>query len=123
MEQLLNSGSSISDLAFLRILQMIHRQTSQLVEDLKHYELPSTTPRSPIDDNEFNRTLSSAPTPAGAATSTSVTGMLESAMEELFVPYLEGQKYLERESRSLTELYVSFLTNFTKYHVSHSSIG
>ena len=44
--------------------------------------------------------------------------MLETAMEELFMPYTEGQKYIDRESKSLTELYANLLINFTQFHVS-----
>lgn len=39
-------------------------------------------------------------------------------MEELFGPYLEGVRYLERESKSLGELYGGFLSRFSRYHVS-----
>lgn len=46
--------------------------------------------------------------------------MLENAMEELFVRYTEGTKYIERESKSLGEMYVAYLAKFTKYHVSVS---
>lgn len=46
-----------------------------------------------------------------------MASMLESAMDELFVPYTEGQRYLEVEVRSLGELYSSYLSMFTKYHV------
>ncbi len=99
---------------------MVHQQTSLLVEDLKSYELPSIIPRSPVDRTDFNQSLNAAASGAVAATTTAVTisAMLETAMEELFVPYTEGQRYLERESKSLSELYASFLTNFTRYHVS-----
>ena len=44
--------------------------------------------------------------------------MLETAMEELFIPYTEGSKYIDRESKSLTDLYSSLLNNFTHFHVS-----
>lgn len=37
-------------------------------------------------------------------------------MEELFVRYIEGSKYLDRESKSLGELYSEFLAKFTQYH-------
>ncbi|THH26812.1 hypothetical protein EUX98_g7374 [Antrodiella citrinella] len=117
MEQLVNAGAAISDLAFLRILQMVHHQTTLLVEDLKGYELPSTGPKSPVDGSDFQRSLTGASTvPAAATSSASVSTMLETAMEELFVPYLEGGRYIERESKNLTELYASFLTTFTRYH-------
>lgn len=44
--------------------------------------------------------------------------MLETAMEELFMPYTEGQKYIDHENRSLTDLYSSLLNIFTQFHVS-----
>lgn len=41
-------------------------------------------------------------------------------MEELFVPYTEGQRYLERESKNLTELYSVYLSAFARYHVNYN---
>lgn len=117
MEQLLTKGSSLSDLAYLRILQLVHNQTSNLVEDLKAHELPSiTTSKSSLEILEFRRVLSGAV--PGTSTTSVVSAMLENAMAELFVPYIEGQKYLDRESKSLGELYAGLLVNFTRYHVS-----
>jgi exocyst complex component 5 len=115
MEQLLTRAGNMSELAFLRVLQLIHAQTSVLVDDLKSYDMPSTTPRSPVQ----NIGLSSA-VPGGAAGATAISSILETAMEELFVPYTEGQRYLERESKSLAELYLGFLSTFTRYHVNDS---
>ena len=46
--------------------------------------------------------------------------MLETAMEELFMPYTEGQKYIDRESKSLTDLYANLLSNFTQFHVGQT---
>jgi hypothetical protein len=121
MEQLLNRGTAISELAYLRVLQLVHIQTSLLVEDLKGYELPSVTPRSPLDTTEFRRTLSGNASSTGPATSTAIGTMLETAMEELFVQQTEGQRYLERESASLGQLYSNLLSNYTRYHVRTDS--
>jgi hypothetical protein len=123
MEQLLHRGSAISDLAYLRVLQLAHIQASNLVEDLKTHELPHVSPRTPYEATEFRRSLTgSAATPL-AGTSAAVSTMLETALEELFVPYTEGQRYLERESRSLGTLYSSLLSNFTRYHVRSSNLN
>ena len=46
--------------------------------------------------------------------------MLETAMEELFMPYTEGQKYIDHESRSLADLYANLLSNFAQFHVSRA---
>ncbi|KAI0251357.1 exocyst complex component Sec10 [Lactifluus subvellereus] len=117
MEQLLTQAGDMSDLAFLRMLQLIHSQTSLLVEDLKGYDVPSITPRSPGQSIGFSRPLmgTSSATTSGAG-STAISTILETAMEELFVPYTEGQRYLERESKTLADLYSGYLSVFTRYH-------
>jgi exocyst complex component 5 len=108
----------MSDLAFLRILQLVHLQTSILVEDLKGYDVPSTTPRSPVQNMGYSRPLawSSSSTSSGAG-STAISSILETAMEELFVPYIEAQRYLEREIKNITDLYSSYMSAFARYHV------
>ncbi|KAH7343989.1 exocyst complex component Sec10 [Rhizoctonia solani] len=110
----LEKASTISNLAFLRMLNMAHVQTSALVEDLKQFDLSTTITRS-----------NSAPTPSDPLAAAGSTGtgaaapfgpMLDTAMEEIFVPHTEGTKYLERESKSLGEMYLNLLLRFTKYH-------
>lgn len=118
MELLLNKGAAGSDLGFLRILQLIHVQTSALVEDLKTNELQLAAPRASSDSTEFRRSLSSTPAAIAGQGTVAVSVMLESAMEELFVPYTEGQRYLDRESKCLASLYARRLTPFARYHVS-----
>jgi hypothetical protein len=118
MEQLLTRAGNMSDLAFLRILQLIHSQTSVLVGDLKSYDVPSTTPRSPAQNMGLSRPLAWPPSSvSGGVSSTAIGSILETAMEELFVPYIEGQRYLERENKNITELYSGYLSTFTRYHV------
>lgn len=36
----------------------------------------------------------------------------------MYVPWLEGTRYLECESKNLVELYAGLLSRFTRYHVS-----
>ena len=118
MEQLLTRAGNMSDLAFLRVLQLTHAQTSLLVEDLKGYDVPSATPRSPAQNIGFSRSLAGAsPATTSGTASTAISSILETAMEELFVPYTEGQRYLERESKNLAELYSGYLSTFARYHV------
>lgn len=117
MEQLLSKGASSSELAYLRVLQLIHVETSTLVDDLKTHELPSmVASKSSMAGVEFRRSLTGAPSNMISATTTTVAAMLEAAMEELFVPYIESQKYLERESKNMAELYATLLANFSQYH-------
>lgn len=113
-------GTSISELAYLRILQLIHVETSVLVEDLKKHELPSLTltRSSSLEAAEFRNSFTNTPSASHGATTTTVSAMLEMAMEELFMPYTEVQKYIDRESKCLTDLYAILLSNFTQFHVS-----
>ncbi|KAB5594612.1 Exocyst complex component sec10 [Ceratobasidium theobromae] len=113
LEATLERASSMSNLAFLRMLNVGHVQTGALVEDLKQFDLSTVVTRS------------SVPTPSDplVASGSVATGtaapfgtMLDTAMEEIFVPHTEGTKYLERESKSLGEMYLNLLLRFTKYH-------
>jgi len=117
MEQLLHKGSEISDLAYLRVLQLVHFQTSILVEDLKAHELPHMSPRTPYEATEFRRSLTGSAPVTGLSTSAAISNMLETAMEELFVSYTEGQRYMERECKGLVFLYGNLLANFARFHV------
>ncbi|KAG9074780.1 Exocyst complex component 5 [Ceratobasidium sp. UAMH 11750] len=104
----------MSNLAFLRMLSMAHVQTAALVEDLKQHDLSATVMRS---------TMTAAPADPLAVGGVVATGtaspfgpMLDTSMEEMFVSHTEGTKYLERESKSLGEMYLNLLLRFTKYH-------
>jgi hypothetical protein len=93
-------------------------QISKLVEDLKAYDFSSslTTRATPeLGSEGSNAAVVSNPTVA-------IGTMLENAMEELFVPYNEGAKYIDKESKTLQDLYAAYLERFTKYHVSPHSI-
>ena len=95
-----------------------------LVEDLKAYELPTFVPRSPAD-SDINKTFNISLPGVGhsSAISASITTLLETALEELFVPYTEGQRYIEKESKSLGDLYAGYLAAFTRYHVCSITSG
>ena len=88
-----------------------------LVEDLKAYELPTFTPRSPTNPDINEAPNVSHPAIGHSAVFASITNLLETALEELFVPYTEGQRYIEKEGKSLGDLYAGYLAAFTRYHV------
>ncbi|KAF9509870.1 hypothetical protein BS47DRAFT_1396495 [Hydnum rufescens UP504] len=119
LELLLTKAQS-STLAYLRILQLAHVQVSKLVEDLKAYDISSAlSPRSPSTAEQQalgSGVVNPAAPGAGAGLVVAIGTMLENAMEELFVPYNEGTKYLDKETKSLSEIYSTYLNRFTKYH-------
>ncbi|GAA5826265.1 hypothetical protein JCM11251_007230 [Rhodosporidiobolus azoricus] len=53
---------------------------------------------------------------AGGVGIAAVSHMLDQSMDELFVPYMEGTRYLDKEGKSLTELYAGKLIRFTNWH-------
>ncbi|WWC59401.1 uncharacterized protein I303_101956 [Kwoniella dejecticola CBS 10117] len=103
LESLLSRAATISTLAVLRMLHLTHSICSALVDDLKTYDLTL---------GSSNAASSKAPTSASGPLAT----MLDHALEEMFVPWLEGTRYLESESKNLVELYAGLLSRFTRYH-------
>lgn len=94
LEMVLDKANTISSLAFLRSLHTARSYISALVEDLKAHGLTEN------------------PEPCSAQ----IAQTLEQQMEELFVPYLVGNSYIEREKRSLEEMYSSLLFKYSIYH-------
>ena len=94
LEMVLDKATTISSLAFLRSLHASRAYISALVEDLKTHG------------------LTEHPEPCSAQ----ISQTLDQQLEELFVPYLVGNSYIDRERRSLDEMYNSLLFKFTIYH-------
>jgi hypothetical protein len=90
----LEKADTISSLAFLRSLHSSRSYIANLVEDLKSHGL----------------------TEHPEACSAQIALSLDQQLDELFVPYLVGNSYIDRERRSLEELYSSLLFKFTIYH-------
>lgn len=95
LEIVLEKASTVSSLAFLRSLQSARSCISTLVDDLKAHGL-----------TEHPETISPQ-----------INILLDQQFDDLFVPYFVGSSYIEREKRSLEELYSSLLFKFTIYHV------
>ncbi|KAK4101707.1 exocyst complex component Sec10 [Parathielavia hyrcaniae] len=94
LEMVLDKATTISSLAFLRSVHASRAYISALVEDLKTHG------------------LTEHPEPCSAQ----ISQTLDQQLEELFVPYLVGNSYIDRERRSLEEVYNSLLFKFTIYH-------
>lgn len=94
LEMVLEKANTISSLAFLRSLQAARSCISTLIDDLKAHG------------------LTSYPEPI----SSQITVILDQQFDDLFVPYFFGSLYIEREKRSLEELYSSLLFKFTIFH-------
>ncbi|KAJ5609878.1 hypothetical protein N7528_009144 [Penicillium herquei] len=93
LEMVLEKASGVSSLAFLRCLQSSRGYISTLVDDLKAHG------------------LTEHPDPISSQTAL----LLDQQLEELFVPYFVGSSYIEREKRTLEDLFNALLFKFTSY--------
>lgn len=100
LEKVLEKAKQISSLAFLRTLQNARTCISALIDDLKAHGL----------------------TEHPEAATSQITIVLDQQFEDLFVQYFVNVPYIEREKRSLEELYSSLLFKFTNFHVSYRLI-
>ncbi|KAL3444328.1 exocyst complex component Sec10-like protein [Aspergillus insuetus] len=94
LEMVLEKANSVSSLAFLRSLQSSRSSIGTLVDELKAHGLTEH--------------------PEAISSQTSL--VLDQQLEDLFVPYFVGSSYIEREKRTLEELYTSLLFKFTTFH-------
>lgn len=91
LELVLEKASGVSSLAFLRCLQSSRGYISALIDDLKAHGLTEH--------------------PDSISSQTAL--LLDQQLEELFVPYFVGSSYIERERRTLEELFSALLFRFT----------
>jgi len=91
--QLADKASSLS---YLRLLHSSRSELSSLVDDLKAIQYKGIH---------------------GVEQIGSISATLDQSLDDLFVPNLENGRYIEREVKSLQELYSSFLYKFNGYHV------
>ncbi|CBQ67730.1 related to exocyst complex 100 kDa component [Sporisorium reilianum SRZ2] len=136
----LNPASSsqpmTSQLAFLRALHMARSSALSLVNDLKLYDYRGAGIVGPSNsagadgangstgvqgDGSGSLTLLGNDAVAAAghlagASASPLAAMLDQSVEELFVPYMEGIRYIDRESRSLADLYAGLLSKFITFH-------
>ncbi|CAN8098877.1 unnamed protein product [Discula destructiva] len=94
LEMVLEKADSVSSLAFLRTLHAARTYIGTLIDDLKMHGL--------IEH----------PDPCSAQ----ISQTLDQQLDELFVPYLVGNAYIDRERKNLEELYSSLLFKYTIFH-------
>ena len=123
LERLMSAASALSALALLRVLQLAHRCTHELVNDLKAHDFFKQAPSSGsssvvlgLAQPTVATAVASASTGSGVGSLAAVTATLDAALEELFERYI-GAAYLDKESKSLAELYATNLLQFVAWHV------
>ncbi|KAI7902754.1 exocyst complex component Sec10-like protein [Cokeromyces recurvatus] len=99
IELLLSRSKGYSHLAYLRTLASTHSETKRLIENLKFYCDKEVSLKDAADINGF-------------VTSASPEETLDRCMDDLFVPYTEGDRYLRKEIESLKELFGKIVSEF-----------
>ncbi|WAQ89859.1 hypothetical protein PtA15_11A551 [Puccinia triticina] len=131
LEKLISAAQGSSTLAFLRVLALARFSTAQLVNDIKAHDFfrssssinPSTSEAYPLarrgsDDADVDNKTSAGAIQAvsGGPGISALSGMLDQQLDELFGQHLDNSRYVERECKSLTELYASYLLQFARWH-------
>ncbi|KAJ3341503.1 Exocyst complex component 5 [Gonapodya sp. JEL0774] len=106
VENMLENAGKESKQAYLRGLSTAHSMSRGLAKKLK------------FDDVGSNRRSGGV-----ALNATSIVNTLERCHEDLFIPYTEGDRYLQRELKYLTELYERELSTFMAYHTLRKQQG
>lgn len=96
---LLLRSERYSELAYLRTLASTHAETKRLIENLKFYCDKEVPLRDAADIN-------------GLPTSASPDETLDRCMDDLFVTYTEGGRYLKKEQESLRKLFGNIVSEF-----------
>ncbi|EIE80071.1 hypothetical protein RO3G_04776 [Rhizopus delemar RA 99-880] len=99
IELLLSRSEKCSDLAYLRTLASTHAETKRLIENLKFYCDKELLLKEAADIN-------------GLVTTASPDETLDRCMDDLFVPYIEGDRYLKKEEESLRKLFGKIVSQF-----------
>ncbi|CAO3611897.1 unnamed protein product [Cunninghamella echinulata] len=102
VELLLSNAQNISNLAYLRTLASTHAATKRLVDNLKVYLEKELSNVNASDDNKL-------------VASTSSDETLDRCMDDLFVPYTEGNRYLAKERACLNELFGNIIKEFLNF--------
>lgn len=131
LEKLIDAAQGSSTLAFLRILALSRSSTTQLISDLKaqdFFRFSSATNTSSFDqyhpvrlgagdDLDLDSKNSGAIHAVSAGLGVSaLSNMLDQQLDELFAQHLDNSRYMERECKSLNELYASYLLQFARWH-------
>lgn len=94
-------------MAYLRTLSSTHAETKRLIENLKFYCDKEVSLKDTADIN-------------GLVASASPDETLDRCMDDLFVPYTEGDRYLGKEKESLFELFGKIVSEFLSAMVRRS---
>ncbi|KAL7748429.1 Exocyst complex component 5 [Sorochytrium milnesiophthora] len=142
-ETLLDKALAISTLTYLRVLTGAHRAATQLAKDFSHFDEQVLLPylvSTGVVPSSSAAAVAAAANASGAASATgastapaiptslgyrngvpisfSINIAVQRCMEDLFVPFVDGARYLDKETRCMSESIDSVLTDFNTYYLN-----
>ncbi|KAJ3021108.1 Exocyst complex component 5 [Thoreauomyces humboldtii] len=99
LESVLRCGDEVSVLEYLRALSMAHSTILSLANDLHK-----------LDEDVV----------AGNSGKPALTAIINRSFDDLFVPYIEGGKYIETEKECLANVFTECLATFQEYAVERA---
>ncbi|KAG0145204.1 hypothetical protein CROQUDRAFT_659005 [Cronartium quercuum f. sp. fusiforme G11] len=132
IEKLISAAQGSSTLVFLRVLALARSSTAQLVNDLKAHDFfrsasgvaassfesyaMANEPSNEDEDAVAKKPSKSSGVVPGGVGVAAISSMLDQQLDEFFSQHLDNNHYLECESKSLTELYASYLLKYARWH-------
>ncbi|KAJ1561300.1 Exocyst complex component 5 [Cladochytrium tenue] len=101
VERVVSSAGQSSNATFLGVLAVVHEATAELLRDLKQFD---------------NQTMGSEMRNEAFAT------MLERCFDDIFVPYVEGDRYISLETEYLRSALQEEIEVFTGYVVARKKL-
>ncbi|KAJ1905563.1 Exocyst complex component 5, partial [Tieghemiomyces parasiticus] len=135
LENLLHLAEHDGQLAYLRILAACHIGTQNLVRDLQQFDVDVMAPffsahdadQSPVAGTIAATVAAMAGSNSGSSAAASTAMLLDTqsaasfsvtlvrCMDDLFVPYIENQRYLDVEARFLLGAFQTLVSRFLAY--------
>ncbi|KAJ1989839.1 Exocyst complex component 5 [Dimargaris cristalligena] len=128
LENMLQLAEHDSQLAYLRVLAACHACTKQLVQDLQQFDQDTIVPflSAQNTDQPGSRPAGqgAGPAPINTVSTTMLLGTQSAASfsvtlvrctDDLFVPYIENQRYVDVENRFLLTAFQTLVARFLGY--------
>ncbi|KAI8051452.1 exocyst complex component Sec10-like protein [Syncephalis plumigaleata] len=128
MVKLLNRAESVSNVAFLRILAACHARTMVTVREIRRFDdlvvRPSIkgTAEQANAEGASNSDVLFRPSMSKDSASATLSACVDRCMEDLFAPYTENNRYLNRERQALTEVFTRILKPFMDYQAERRQV-
>ncbi|KAI9596433.1 exocyst complex component Sec10-like protein, partial [Syncephalis fuscata] len=128
MVKLLNRAETLSGLAFLRVLAACHARAMMTVREIRRFDDMVVRPsiKGSAEQAHAEGVSSSdalfRPSMNKNSASATLSACVDRCMEDLFAPYTENNRYLNRERQALSEVFTRILKPFMDYQAERRQV-